>query len=213
MGCTLNMDRWTVFLLLLVVGHFPGVGWATPRQLVEFSAEVTRSDATHPELPSSGMMYVGHDGIRTESHQNNQPVWMIFKPDSKRVWTVFPKQQAYMERAGLSLEWPPLPEDENSPCRNKKFRCKKMGNANFDNRSTVHWSVDFVDEKGESPYAQLWVDPRLNIAIRETYADGLTVEMHHIREGSQPAHLFELPSGYQKVVLPAPPPPSGGATK
>ncbi len=192
-------------LLLFLVALSPAIGRGASQQLVEFSAEVVRSDTAHPDAPTSGMMYVGREGIRTETSQDNQTVWMIFKPTGKSVWTIFPKQQVYMERTGLALEWPPLPEDENSPCRNKNFRCRKNGTQKVNDRSAIHWTIHVQSEKGETPYAQMWVDPRLNVAIRESYADGLTVEMRNIREGAQAAQLFELPAGYKKMALPAPP--------
>jgi hypothetical protein len=81
-----------------------------------------------------------------------------------------------------------------------------MGQKTVQERVTQHWSITVLGEKGERPYAQLWVDPRLNVAIRESYADGLSVEMHHIREVPQPTHLFELPAGFIKVDLPTTPP-------
>lgn len=193
--------RWWPLLIALL----PALSEAVePQKIVEFSAEVTRNDATHPDTPTTGMMYVGQSAIRTETRQEKQAVWMIFKPSTKLVWTVFPSQRTYMERTGLSLEWPPLPEDKNSPCRTKQFRCNKVGTEMVNERSTLHWRIDLVGEKGESVYAHLWVDPRLNMAIREQYADGLTVEMRHIREAPQEAHLFELPADYKKVEWPAP---------
>ncbi|MEO5339554.1 MAG: hypothetical protein H7837_03405 [Magnetococcus sp. MYC-9] len=196
---TAYVRAFLLWLLLL----WPTEHWAGQR--IEFSAEVVRSDAAHPDSPSNGMMYVGREAIRTETNQDNQPVWMVFKPASKLVWTIFPKQQLYMERAGLALEWPPLPEDANSPCQTKKFRCQKLGVRSLNDRSTVYWTISVVDEKGETPYAQLWVDQRLNIAIREVYADGLTVEMRRIREAPQATQLFELPTGYKKVAMPVAP--------
>lgn len=178
------------------------LSWATQNQPVAFSAEIVRHDAVHQDSSSSGMVYVGRDGIRTETSKDRQPVWMIFKPNQKIVWTLFPKQRMYMERAGLSLEWPPLPEDKNSPCRSKNFVCQKTGAQKIGNRSVIHWKIEIITAKGKTFYAQLWVDPRLNIAIREVYADGLTVEMRNIREAPQEARLFELPAGYQRLALP-----------
>lgn len=198
------MKIYTLFFLLLVaLNLYPDSGQAKQQRPVGFSAKVVRSDSTHQEPSNSGMMYVGHSGIRTETNKDQQPVWMIFKPEQKIVWTLFPKQKMYMERVGLSLEWPPLPEDKNSPCKNEKFRCQKVGWKKINNRSVIHWKIDLMGVHGKSFYAQLWVDPRLNVAIRETYADGLTVEMHQIHEAPQAASLFELPEGYRKVTLPA----------
>ena len=191
----LSVVLWSCF-------YFSGLSWADKAPGVEFSAEIIRRDTSSQEPSSRGKIYVGRNGIRTEANQNRQPVWMIFRPDSKIVWTLFPEQRMYMERIGLSLERPPLPEEDNSPCRNKNFVCKKNGWQTIDNRPVVHWTIDLLGPKGKTFYAQLWVDPKLNIAIRESYADGLIVEMHNIHEKPQADSLFELPQGYQKVVLP-----------
>lgn len=196
--------KMKVFLCFLgwISCCFSGLGWADKVPSVEFSAEIIRSDASQQEPSSRGKIYVGRNGIRTEASQNQQPIWMIFRPDSKIVWTLFPEQQMYMERIGLSLERPPLPGDDNSPCRSKNFVCKNNGWQKINNRSVVHWTIDLLEPNGKNFYAQLWVDPKLNIAIRESYADGLMVEMQNIHEAPQADSLFELPQGYQKVVLP-----------
>lgn len=198
------MKAYTLILLLfLALAIAPQPSYSqTTQHPIEFSAKVVRRDSSQKVAANHGMLYVGSEGIRTETHKNQQPVWMIFKPHDNRVWTLFPTQKLYMERTGLSMEWPPLPEDANSPCHHKKFRCQKTGWQQIDGRHVIHWRIDIVDKKGKLPYAQLWVDPRLNVAIREVYADGLTVEMQHIQEAPQKSTLFTLPNGYQKVTLP-----------
>lgn len=172
---------------------------------IEFSAQVVRSNSMRGYPPDRGMLYVGQQGIRTELTTKKQKIWMIFKPKAQVVWTIFPEQRVYLERSGLAVEWPPLPEDKHSPCREALFHCQKKGWRTLQNRSVLLWQIDVVEKAGKRAYAQLWVDPRLNVAIREEYADGLTVEMRHIHEAQQDANLFELPVGYRKTTLPVPP--------
>lgn len=194
---------FSIFFLTLCLNS--DTGRAKQQRPISFSAEVVRSDSKQQGPSSKGMIYVGRGGIRTETNQDQKTIWMIFKPEKKIVWTLFPKQKMYMERSGLSLEWPPLPDDENSPCRSEKFQCQKNGWQTIDNRSVMHWKIAILGAKGKSSYAQLWVDPRLNVAIREHYADGLIVEMRHIRETPPEDSLFDLPKGYRKVTLPTVP--------
>ena len=146
-------------------------------------------------------MFVGTQGIRTETVHRKQPVWMIYNPSQKTVWTVFPEQKTYMEQIGIPMDRPPLPDEPNSPCQSKLFLCKPGQQQVIHGRHTIRWTLLRRDKKGVQPYAQLWIDSRLKIAIREQYADGLTIEMVKIQEQPQPDQLFRLPDGYRKIEL------------
>ena len=47
----------------------------------------------------------------------------------------------------------------------------------------------------------VWIDPKLHFPIRSVSADGNTMDLTNIKEGSQPASLFEFPAGYTKMDL------------
>ena len=175
-----------------------------------FSAKVVRTQPGTPPLVTTGRMYVGPDGIRTESTQFGQSVWMIFRPAKKLVWTLFPDQKTFFERKNYLLERPPLPDEPGSPCRNPAFYCEKVGDEWIDGRPVVHWRVVLRGALGDkqrgnqggTSHADLWIDPRLKLAITEKYADGLTVEMQQIREGVQEPFLFQVPEGFHKAAAP-----------
>lgn len=175
---------------------------------IEFSADVFRWDAKVPNQVSQGKMKVGKSGVRTESTRQNQTVWMIFRPDLEKVFTLFPEQKVYAEKSGLALGRPPLPDEAESPCRSiKTFDCKQVGQEKMQNRDTTVWVIAERLPQGLRPYAKLWVDPRLKIAIREEYADGLAVELRNLVEAEQSAGLFAIPEKFRKMDPLVPPQP------
>ncbi|MEO5347040.1 MAG: hypothetical protein H7834_11770 [Magnetococcus sp. YQC-9] len=125
---------------------------------------------------------------------------MIHNTPEKTIHTLFPNQKLYTERKGVTQTRPPLPDDPTSPCRtDKTLICRPIGTDTIDSRKTIHWEiVQRGPDHREISQAHLWIDPRLGIAIRERYADGLQVELANIQEGTQPVELFQIPKDYQK---------------
>jgi hypothetical protein len=88
-------------------------------------------------------------------------------------------------------EWLKLPH-------NKGGSCKNLGSETVNGRSTVKF--EGTNAKGETGYA--WVDKKIAFPVKwESKND--TWELQNIKEGSQPANLFEIPSDYQKFQMPA----------
>ncbi len=191
-------------VLLLLAVPFADRALAGSWSNIAFSADVIRIQTGKTEQVTQGRMYVSPEGIRTETVQFHQPVWMIFKPAQKVVWTLFPDQKTYYETANYILKRPPLPSESGGPCQSKAFICRKVGPERVRERMTTHWKIGLRDEKGTKPHADLWVDARLKLAIIEKYADGLTVRMERIREGRQPPSLFRIPPGFHRMDQPPP---------
>lgn len=205
-----NSSCWICSLLvwfILIPVFLPNLSHATQTEIIPFSADVIRSStkkskAKPPPKLNQGRMFVGLEGIRTETSYDKQQVWMIFKPAQKIVWTIFPEQNLYMERTDLSVARPALPDEMGSLCKNNNFQCQQEGKETVNDRLVVRWSVYVKSPKGNLFYAKLWVDSHLKIAIREQYADGLTVEMRNIKITPQDSSLFQLPKGLKKIELP-----------
>jgi hypothetical protein len=189
--------------------HLSATAW---ENTLPFSAEVVRSNSRTNTAPARGHMYVGQEGVRTETLVQGEPVIMIFKPASGVVWMLFPNRQEYMEnRTGKPIQRPPLPDESNSPCQQRQdYQCRSLGVTNLYGRSTLRWQIDQTTT-GKPIRAFLWIDPRLKVPIREEYPDGATVEMLNIQEGQQPAQLFQIPGQYKQVQPPAPPEQKSGA--
>ncbi|MBF0190495.1 MAG: hypothetical protein HQL99_05015 [Magnetococcales bacterium] len=168
-----------------------------------FSAEVIR---TRPDKKSQnqtrGRLHVSPEAIRGESQRNGVTVIMIHHTARKTVWTLIPSQKSYTERTGVESARPPLPDEPNSPCRHdKNLICRQTGTETIDGRRTLRWEIGTRgSDHRETLQAHLWIDPRLGMAIRERYADGLSVELSNIQEGPQPPELFTVPENFQKTA-------------
>jgi hypothetical protein len=88
-------------------------------------------------------------------------------------------------------EWLKLPQ-------NKGGSCKNLGSETVNGRNTVKF--EGTNSKGETGYA--WIDKKIAFPIKWQGKND-TWELQNIKEGSQPASLFEIPAGYQKFQMPA----------
>ena len=88
-------------------------------------------------------------------------------------------------------EWLKLPHNQGGTCKN-------LGSDTVNGRSAVKY--EGTNSKGETGYA--WVDKKIGFPIKWQSKDD-TWELQNIKEGTQPASLFEIPSDYQKFQMPA----------
>jgi hypothetical protein len=88
-------------------------------------------------------------------------------------------------------EWVKLPQNQGGTCKN-------LGSETVNGRSTVKF--EGTNSKGETGYA--WIDKKIAFPIKWQGKND-TWEMQNIKEGSQPASLFEIPSDYKKFQMPA----------
>jgi len=88
-------------------------------------------------------------------------------------------------------EWVKLPQNQGGSCKN-------LGSETVNGRSTVKF--EGTNSKGETGYA--WIDKKIAFPIKWEGKND-TWELQNIKEGSQPASLFEIPSDYQKFQMPA----------
>jgi hypothetical protein len=79
----------------------------------------------------------------------------------------------------------------------KKFgTCTRIGGDSVNGRDAIKYQASSTD--GETSFA--WIDTKLRCVVKwETSGKG--VEMRNIREGAQPASLFEIPANYTKFDM------------
>ncbi|MBF0622098.1 MAG: hypothetical protein HQL54_09235 [Magnetococcales bacterium] len=165
-----------------------------------FSADVVRNHPHHPERNSSGRMFVSPSKVRTEGILDGHAVVILFHTDQNKAWMLFPKQKRFTPYPGKDFSRPPLPYEKESPCyTNPAYQCHKRGRIRIEGRLVEHWEVFVLHEGRRMPHMQLWVDPKLKIAIREHYADGMTVELKNLHEGAQPPNMFTIPVDYKEL--------------
>jgi hypothetical protein len=77
------------------------------------------------------------------------------------------------------------------------------GQQRLNGRQVEHWEQSLSLPDGEIQRASQWYDPQLQIAIREELPGGYFRELRNIVVAVQPAQLFEVPAGYQRLERPA----------
>ncbi len=75
--------------------------------------------------------------------------------------------------------------------------CTKVGSDTVGGRSTVKY--EGVSSKGDKN--NIWVDTKLHCVIKMDGVTGGGIELTHIKEGAQPASLFEIPAGYTRFDM------------
>jgi len=89
-------------------------------------------------------------------------------------------------------DWLKLPYNQGGTCH-------KVGPETVNGRSTVKY--EGTNGKGES--GAVWFDKKIAFPIKWEGQKGGSGELQNIKEGAQPASLFEIPSDYQKFQMPA----------
>ncbi|MDD2690046.1 MAG: DUF4412 domain-containing protein [Candidatus Omnitrophica bacterium] len=173
------------FLLLLISFFFSGnIAVAS-----DFSADMisnTKEGTIQGKVFfTKGKMRMDTAGISTITRLDKNTVWMLMSNDNK-----------YME----------LPLQPNNIVIGKdkvtgEIERQLLGKETIDGKITDKYRI--VYELGNSRQTILtWVITDLDIPIKTVAEDGSwSVEYKDIMVGTQPASLFEIPSGYQKVDM------------
>jgi len=197
--------RLAVFVLLLGVSCV----WAQMPQ--PFSADMTITHKTGEK--ATGKMYVSPPKNRmdmTTPPGKGGPmggnVSMITDGTTQTSYVVMHEQKMYMEmhlnqlanQMGPMGHAPKAPAsfDPAHPCP-ADATCKKVGTETVNGRVCDKWL--FTDKNGNTSTA--WIDQRLFYPIRAQSQSGETLELTNVKEGAQPAALFQPPAGYRKMDL------------
>ncbi len=167
---------------------------ATLTHAVEFSADTVTTFKGGEE--TSGKIFYKPDRFRMET-KVFQDMIVITRLDKKVVWNVMPAEKIYME----------MPFDlNNRPKVEEKFEGeierKEVGRETIDGHPTIKYLITYKADRKEDQVYQ-WLATDINFPVKTSAVDGSwTQEFRNIKMGSQPASLFELPSGYQKIQMP-----------
>ena len=173
----------------------------------EFSADIVN---THKQgTPTEAKVYFAKDRMRIESQEQRDPKNMgavIFNLATQTSIVLIPQQHMYMEMPASSMSQRGMYSffrtgDVENACtdwqklsHNQGGTCHKVGNDTVNGRSTVKYE----GTNGSGDVSQVWLDPKLRFPVKWQGKDS-SGELHNIQEGSQPASLFEVPTGYTKM--------------
>jgi hypothetical protein len=177
-------------------------------QLTPFSGDVqiTSGRAGRAAQDVSGKIYVARDHLRMDMDSGPRGgASVISNFSTKTTDVIMTEQHMYMEfnadqamarRPGMAPNIKPF-SDPSNPCANEAgATCKKVGVEEVNGRTCDHWQI--TDKQGEVTNA--WIDQKLHFPIKEVTPD-TTWQVTNIQEGDQPASLFAVPPGYQKMDL------------
>jgi hypothetical protein len=174
-----------------------------------FSADFVDQNLHSPKDSCTGRVYVNalHSprGIRTEekcgdrervsvSPAGNLP-YVVLDPVARTYWKpkVSSRVTVRSSRPGEPME--PLAGGESAVRR-------YVGREQLNGREAEHWEISEAQANGESLVWQYWEDPRLHAALKQDRPGIQLYELRNVREGGQPAALFQIPDGYREVLVP-----------
>ena len=175
----------------------------------EFSADVVNNDKSGTAHATK--MYFGKDKLRIEGagHGNGRDSGVVIMDMNAQSWLILmPEQHMYMDmpKGQESKEMFSYfrTGDVDNACtdwlkieRNKGGTCHKVGSETVNGRSTVKY--EGTNSKGET--SQVWLDSKLRFPVKWTGSNEHGGELQNIKEGAQPASLFEIPAGYNKMDI------------
>jgi hypothetical protein len=206
------MLRWTArtscFLALMLASS------AVLAQ-TEFSGEIV--DLQKPGTPSQAKMYFTKDKIRIEPQNSGARGGgaVIINLATQTTTVLMAQQHMYMETPaqaqgvsyGGALNYAGAffqAGDVENACgdwqkmgrNNQNSTCHKVGNETVNGRSTVKYEA--TNANGD--VSHFWLDPKLRFPVKwqGKNSDG---ELRNIQEGTQPASLFEIPAGFNKMDM------------
>jgi len=175
----------------------------------DFSADIVRSNKG--QQMSEGKIYVTKDKMRFESeggNDRNAVAIVNFATRTNRV--LMPAQKMYIEMPGgmgpaaqrtRNFFRPADPENACSDWMKLTTKpgaeCHKVGSATVNGRNTVEDEAKASDGGA----GHIWLDRKILFPVKWDDKDGGEGELRNIKEGSQPAALFEVPSDYQKMDM------------
>ncbi|MGH9499723.1 MAG: hypothetical protein ACRD3L_11350 [Terriglobales bacterium] len=176
----------------------------------DFSAEIVRHDQDQERTPTK--IYVTKGKMRVESAGRDghggavildfatqtstilmaeRNMYMEFPagrgPGAQRTWNFFRTRDV----EDACSDWLKLPSNQGGSC-------KKIGSDVVNGRTTVKF--EGTNSKGET--GEVWLDPKIGFPVKWQGKDG-GGELQNIQVGTQSPSLFEIPSGYQKMEMPA----------
>ena len=193
-----NLAAIVFAVLLLLVPY----SVAQIPQLTPFAADMQVNSKSGTEV--TGKIYITPEHMRSEMQTQGFGGVVITTFATKTVDVLMPQQHMYMEMTGKDMPNRPgaTPSlkpfrDPSNPCAYEEgATCKKIGTESVNGRSCDHWQI--TDKNGK--VVNVWIDQKLHFPIKTVTGD-TTIQLTNIQEGSQPASLFQIPAGYQKMDM------------
>jgi hypothetical protein len=192
--------RSKAFLSLLIL--ISASGLAPVAQAQEFTAEQLGHDKDGHTFRSK--VYMSHGKVRIEPASDKSiglldldaGTSIILDTDRK----TYIEQPPGMARQNVAS----FRTADNTPCVKNlngtgTGTCKQVGTEMINGRKAEKWEI-VQTIAGQTVTAHLWLDSQWHLRLKQE-ALGMTGELLNIKEGPQPASLFEIPADYHKMTM------------
>jgi outer membrane lipoprotein-sorting protein len=190
------MKRIMLFILCAcLIAGIAGFG-VMAAAVPEFSADVKMTNAKGKV--STGKIFMEGNKIRQEMTVGKATSVSILRLDKMVSWTLLPNNQ-YIE---MKIPFDPANPGANSDIQ---YDTKNIGTETVNGYACQVMQTTYKDKK--YGITVQWVADKLGFAIKTQTKDAggkvtSTMEYSNIVMGAQPASLFEIPAGYEKMALP-----------
>lgn len=109
-------------------------------------------------------------------------------------------------RTMKSTQW--LDKERGVPLRQefpdgRTTELRPAGTETLGGRPTEKWEMLTTEAGKPAVRTFQWYDPALELAVRQELPGGYVSELRNLQLGPQPAELFTIPAGYERIAMPA----------
>jgi hypothetical protein len=198
-----NFMRWFLTFALIACG-------STVAGAQQFSAAFSETDAGQVSAhapTSSGKIYVSNAKVRIEASRFPGDYFLI-DGEKGTAYLVKPSSRIFMEaRQSSPLTRLLVGVEPDNPCsqwqrmaivagaseQSDHWRCERISEEKIDGRAAVVY-------RAYSPGQDLtgWIDASLKFPLKIQAEKIATFALSNVKEGPQPANLFEIPANFKK---------------
>jgi hypothetical protein len=145
-------------------------------------------------------MYYTPTKERREMNQGGQSMVMIMRHDKKVTWTVMPEEKMYMEAAMK-------PSTDKTDMSAYKIEQTPVGQEMLNGVNMSKSKIIMTHSSGSKMGGFMWMTKegimaKIDaVAVEKGSKDRFKMEQTNIKVGKQPADLFELPRGVEKMDM------------
>ena len=104
-----------------------------------------------------------------------------------------------------STQW--IDKDRGVPLRQEMpngqtTELKYVGDEELGGRKVEKWEMVATMPGQPETRSYQWLDPELELAVKQEFPGGMVSELKNIRVGKQPDELFNIPAGYERMTAP-----------
>ncbi len=172
-------------LFILTLGLLPTL------QAAEFSADM--ESKSKGQIVSQGKIFMKGDLSRQEMTMGGRQVIIINRPDKSLAWTLMVQGKSY-------LEVPVNHEDEEIMPGNWGVELAK-GSKKLGNETVNGIKCNKYELTNEGEKVTYWISEKDDVPVRIISSD-MEINYRNINFDTQPDKLFQVPTGYRKIVMP-----------